>query len=145
MTVGRICVRNVDLADATETVQAAAQRMHSRNVGTLLVVDSEQHPQGIITDRDLCIRVVGESREPVATTVGEVMTECPTCIGEETPIEAAITLMRSGPFRRLPVVDCNGELVGLVSLDDILDLLTEEFRDIGELLAGESPRSLAQP
>ena len=52
--------------------------------------------------------------------------------------------MRAGAFRRLPVVDNDGKLVGLVSLDDILDLLSEEFNEIGRLLRNESPASLAE-
>jgi CBS domain-containing protein len=52
--------------------------------------------------------------------------------------------MRSGPFRRVPVVSAEGELVGLLSLDDILDLLTEEFGQIRGLLEQESPTSLAE-
>lgn len=55
----------------------------------------------------------------------------------------AIARMRSGPFRRLPVVDDEGKLVGLVSLDNILELLVEEFSDIGKLLQKESPEGLA--
>jgi CBS domain-containing protein len=73
------------------------------------------------------------------------MTRSPVTVGEDTPIEEALAVMRRGPFRRVPVVDREQRLVGLLSLDDILDLLCEEFGQIGKLLAGESPRSLAQP
>jgi CBS domain-containing protein len=143
MTVERICVREVDLAEADETVQVAAHRMKDRQVGTLLIQDAESRPIGIITDRDLAVRVVGEALDPTQTTVAEVMTKSPESVREETPIESALSRMRSGPYRRLPVVDANGKLVGLVSLDDILDLLAEEFNEIGQLLKSESPSNLA--
>ncbi len=143
MSVGRICVREVDLADADESVQVAAQRMHARKVGTLVVLDSEKRPTGILTDRDLTVRVLAEGRDPFHTRVGDVMTRSPKTVREETPIEEALALMRAGQFRRLPVVDAEGALVGLVSLDDILDLLAEEFREIGRLVQEEGPESLA--
>lgn len=74
MSVGKICTREVDLAEADESVQAAAQRMHARNVGTLVVLDSDNKPLGMVTDRDLSVRVLGNSLNPFQTTVGKVMT-----------------------------------------------------------------------
>lgn len=142
MSVGRICVREVDLADINETVQVAAARMNSRMVGTLVVQDESKTPVGILTDRDIAIRLAAKGMDPRETTVGKVMTASPKTVSENTPIETAITAMRSGPFRRLPVVDDAGKLVGLLSLDDILDLLAEEFQAIGELLNRENPSSL---
>lgn len=144
MTAGRICTREVDLVDENESVQVAAGRMNSRNVGTLIVLDEENHPIGVITDRDLALRVVGKGRDAIETTVTEVMTRFPCHISEETSIEAALTEMRSGGFRRLPVVDQHGKLVGVLTLDDILELLCEEFTEIGKIIQKESPSSLAQ-
>jgi CBS domain-containing protein len=144
MSAGRICVRTVDTAEPTESVQAAADRMNSRNVGTLVVLDPHDQPLGILTDRDLAVRVLAKGKDPFATTVVEVMTHIPKTIRENASIEQAISIMRSGPFRRLPVVDDAGKLIGLLSIDDILDLLAEEFRDIGALLKAERPEVLAQ-
>jgi CBS domain-containing protein len=67
------------------------------------------------------------------------MTTEPKTVTEGTPIEHALSLMRSGSFRRLPVVGGDGTLVGLVSLDDILSLLAEEFREVGALVEKEMP------
>lgn len=142
MSVGRICIREVDTADVTETVQEAAERMCARNVGTLIVLNPEHQPLGIVTDRDLAIRVVARGKDPFTTTVGEIMTLFPRTVHEETAIEDAIPIMRVGPFRRLPVVDHEGKLVGLLSMDDVLELLAEEFREIGQLLRAERPDSL---
>lgn len=144
MTVGRICTREVDLVDSDESVQAAAQRMHARNVGTLLVVDQDQKPIGIVTDRDLTVRVLAEGLEAATTRVRQVMTASPQSVTEDTPIESALSTMRSGPYRRLPVVDSAGRLVGLLSIDDVLDLLTEEFGEIRRLLERENPASLGK-
>jgi CBS domain-containing protein len=143
MTVGRICVREVDTADPEESVQVAAERMHSRNVGTLIVLNERQQPIGMVTDRDLTIKVLARGLDGTSVTVREVMSPGPKSIQEETPIESALKIMRDGPYRRVPVVDEEGKLVGLLSLDDILDLLAEEFGEIGALVRRSGPRALA--
>ena len=143
MTVGRICVREVDLAAGNESVQVAARRMHDRKVGTLLVLDEQRRPIGILTDRDLTVRVLAEALDPAQTLVSQVMTKDPKVIEEEASLERAIAIMRSGPFRRVAVVDKEGRLAGLLSMDDVLDLLREEMNEIGELIRRESPGSLA--
>lgn len=143
MTVGRLCVRDVDTARPNDTVQVVAQRMNSRNVGTLVVVDSSDQPIGLITDRDLTIRVLAEGRDGTQVIVDEVMTQDISVVDEDCPIEAALEAMRAGPFRRVPVVDKKGKLVGLLSIDDVLDLLAEEFQTISRLLSKESPSEMA--
>lgn len=144
MSAGRICTREVDTAEVHESVQMAASRLNDRNVGTLLVVGARGEPVGIVTDRDLTVRVLAKGKEALDTNVGEVMTPFPHTIYEDTPIEEAIRVMRSGPFRRLPVVDRDGRLVGVLSIDDVLDLLAEEFTAIGKLLRAERPEALAK-
>jgi CBS domain-containing protein len=139
MSVGRICTRYVDLADAEETIQAAAQRLHERKVGTLVILDRANKPIGILTDRDLVIRAVAQGKDPRQTHVGDVMTRNPTTISDATPIEQALSLMRSGSFRRLPVTGRDGALIGLVGLDDILSLLAEEFTEVGALVEKQMP------
>lgn len=143
MSVGRICVREVDLVDADESARQAAQRMHQRAVGSLVIVSSDNQPVGILTDRDLVERVLAQGKDPNATRVGQVMTADPKTVSEDASIESALSLMRGGRFRRVPVVDGDGKLVGLLSLDDVLILLAEEFTQIGQLLERETPRGVA--
>ena len=143
MSIGRICQRNVDLADADESVRFVAERMHQRSVGSLVVLDEWKRPIGIITDRDIVIRVIAAGKDPDMTQVCEAMTASPRTVTENTSIEQAIRLMRSGVFRRLPVVDRDGKLVGLVAADDILCPLAEEFADVGRLLERETPQEVA--
>ena len=143
MSVGRICQREVDFAERGESVFQIASRMQQRTVGAIVVLDGYRRPIGIVTDRDLATRVIAGSRDPATTTVGEVMTHKPKTVSEETAIELALSLMRSGSFRRLPVVDRNDRLIGLVTLDDILMLLCEEFGSIGSLLKRETPVAAA--
>lgn len=145
MTVGPLCVREVDTTFETEPVQVAAQRMHDRKVGTLVVIDEFQRPIGMLTDRDLAIRVVARGADPFATTVGQIMTRRPRTVLQSSPIESALGVMRAAACRRLPVVDESGRVVGLLNLDDIVDPLAAESSEIGKLLAEESPGSLWSP
>ena len=142
--IGRVCQREVDTADTGESVRYAAERMHQRSVGSLVILDGTKRPVGIVTDRDLVTRVIAAGLDPETTALQEVMTATPCTVNEDEPIESALKKMRQGPFRRLPVVDDQHVLVGLVSVDDILDLLVEEFIDIGDLLKRETPRAAAR-
>jgi len=143
MSTGRICVRDVDLAEADESVWRASERMHQHGVGTLVILNDDREPIGIITDRDLVERVLAKGLNPSETLVGQAMTADPKTITDESSIEWALSLMRDGGFRRLPVVGSDGKLIGLLSLDDVLMLLAEEFTTIGQLLERETPRALA--
>jgi len=144
MSIRQVCARQVDLAEPRESVQVAAARMNARNVGSLVVVNEQTRPVGIVTDRDLTVKVVAQGLDPFTTFVGDVMTICPQAVSDDASIEEALTAMRAGPFRRLPVVDQSGQLVGVVSVDDVLELLAEEFCQIGLLLRRESPAMLAR-
>ena len=143
MSAGRICVRTVDVAEPHESAATAARRMSDRNVGTLVVANARNEPVGMLTDRDLTVRVLARGRDPDATTVNSVMTPDPEAVTEGTPIEDALRVMRKGPYRRIPVVDETGRLAGVLSLDDILELFAEEFGSIGKLLRQETPATLA--
>ena len=141
MSVGRICTREVDLAQADESVWQAAERMHQRAVGTLVVIDGDKNPIGIVTDRDLVERVLAKGLDANTTTIDQVMTQPPETVSEDHPIEHAIAVMRRERCRRLPVVNEQGQLVGLLSLDDVLQLLAEELTSVGELLERQTPPS----
>jgi CBS domain-containing protein len=144
MSVGRICVRELDTASPDESAAVAAERMHERAVGTLVVINAASHVVGIVTDRDLVSRVLAKGRSPTETSIRDVMTLSPKTITEWTPIETALLTMRTGRFRRIPVVDQDHKLVGLICLDDILMLLAEEFSQVGRLLKRETPRAVME-
>ncbi len=116
--------------------------MHQRAVGSLVIIDKQKTPIGIVTDRDLTIRVVAAGLDANTTPVRHVMTPSPVTIREDEPIEFAVKKMRQGAFRRIPVVDKSGVLIGLVGVDDVLGLLVEEFTDVGALLERESPKAV---
>jgi CBS domain-containing protein len=99
--------------------------MQQYNVGALVVVEGK-HPVGMITDRDLVVRVLATERAPQSLAVGAVMSSNLISVPEQTPIEDAMHLMRSFQSRRLVVVNAARELVGIFALDDMLELLGEE-------------------
>jgi CBS domain-containing protein len=144
MTAGRICTRSVDTVAPDESVLSAARRMSDRNVGTLVVANSNHQPLGILTDRDLVTRVLARGIDPVGTTVRQVMTRDVEAVTEDSSMEDALRLMRSGGYRRVPVVNAESGLVGILSLDDILKTLAADLGDIGRVLKDQSPAALAE-
>jgi len=138
MSAGHICRRDVDTASYDENVLDAARRMRDRQVGTVVVVDG-MRPVGIVTDRDLTVRVLAQGLSPQATRLSDIMTPSPTTVREEDSIETALGYMRTGRFRRLPVIGRDGRLLGILALDDVLELVAEDLTAVGELLRREAP------
>jgi len=137
MSVGRICTRTVVTASPDESVLEAARRMEAHNVGTVVVVGAGAEPVGVLTDRDITLRCVARELDPRSTPVAAVMTGAVRTVTEATPIEEALAVMAGVGTRRLVVSGAEGELVGLLSLDDVIELLVEEAESIGRLLRKE--------
>lgn len=137
--VESICQKDLDLIGPDESVATAADRMRQRTVGSLIVVDGAKRPLGIVTDRDLVIRALADARDADSTPVSEVMTPDVVVATRGTFINSALRLMREGPFRRLPIVDEKGVLVGLVTIDDVLIRLGREFGEVASLIEMETP------
>jgi CBS domain-containing protein len=137
MRVADICKRDVDTARYEESALDAACRMRDRQVGTVVVLDGDR-PVGILTDRDLTVRVLAGGLDP-KTRVSEVMTPSPTTVREDATVATALGYMRSGRFRRLPVVGQDGHLRGILALDDVLGMVAESLAEIGPLLVREAP------
>ncbi len=144
MKIGAICTKEVDTATDSETVRTAAQRMAARNVGTLVVVDAKKTVIGIVTDRDLALRVVAQGSDPNAVRVLDAMTTDVQTVFDHASIEDALSLMRAKGVRRLPVVLSDGRVAGIISLDDILSFIADEFAEVRRFLDKTSPRSLAR-
>jgi CBS domain-containing protein len=117
--------------------------MHQRTVGSLVVVDDMDLPVGILTDRDLVVRVIAAGREPNTTLVGDIMTAPPTTLPWNASTEVALSLMRKGGFRRLPVVGETGRLIGIITLDDVLLVFAKDFAKIEQVLLQETPEAAA--
>jgi CBS domain-containing protein len=138
MTVNDLCSRDVDTATYDQSALDAARCMRDRQVGSIVVLDG-QRPVGILTDRDLTVRVLAAGLDPGTTRVSEVMTPSPTTVREETSIADAVGSMRAGRFRRLPVIRSDGRLVGILALDDVVAMAANELAQVGSLLRREAP------
>lgn len=123
--IGEICTTHPATVSGTDKVKDAAELMSEHDIGDVLVVDDER-PVGIITDRDVAIRVVAEGRDPARTQVSTVCSDDIVTIGTGDSVDAAAEVMRQRAVRRLPVVRDDGTLVGVVSLGD---LAVSEDRD----------------
>lgn len=141
MTVGEVCKRSVVVAAKNETIVEAANHMRASHVGDLVVVEDRQGrrvPIGVITDRDIVVGAVAPNSGHIESLlVGDLMTPDVVTARETEPIEAALKKMEEHGIRRLPVVDGNGALVGIVTLDDALQVLTEQQIGLVKIVAEE--------
>lgn len=104
-----------------DTVSKAAQLMKKEDIGPVLIVDNERDKTlvGIVTDRDLALKVVGEARDPQNTRVEEVMTRKLVTCHADDDVETAMSAMAQYQLRRIPVVSDNMKLVGIISQADV--------------------------
>lgn len=144
VTAGEFCNRTVFLARPADSLFGAARRMRDEHVGSLVVVEDEdggRRPIGMITDRDILVHVLGEERPKVDTlSVGDVMSKELIRAWEDEPLLDVLKRMRSYGIRRVPVVDGNDFLVGLISFDDLVEQIADEMHDLAGLLGRERRR-----
>ena len=136
MSVGLICSRVLATASARETARVAAQRMAEYDVGTLVVLDPDGsgRPAGVVTDRDIATRCVAQGLDADAIPVSTLMTTPVRSIAEDASVQEATAAMANAGTRRLVVTGAKGRAVGILSLDDVLEGLTEQVAAIGRLL-----------
>ena len=122
----------------------ATQAMKRQDIGAVVVVSDDGKPIGVLTDRDVALRVVAEGRDPSRTPVEEVMTRGAAYLSHEASIEDASEIMRDCGVRRLPLVDASGRVDGLVSFDDLVLLLGMEMGNLASaIFMGMSARARA--
>lgn len=118
-TIQEVMTRNVQTISTQDTVQRAAQLMDELNVGAIPVLD-DGRLVGMVTDRDITVRSVAVGQDPTATRVGDVMsTDVRTCTIDQR-VEDVLAQMADVQIRRVPVIDANGQVIGIVSLGDVV-------------------------
>ena len=132
MSLERFCRKEVVTGRADEQVFAAARKMREGHVGALVIVDERSRPVGILTDRDLICRVLAAGRDANNLLVEAVMSRDLVVIGRTGTIDEAAFSMRKHGVRRIPVVNADGSLAGMVAFDDLVVLLAAE---LGETVA----------
>jgi CBS domain-containing protein len=140
MTMGTICNREVITVQRDASVLHAAMLMRQYHVGDVVVIEARNAqcvPVGIVTDRDVVIKLVATELDSAVITVGDIMEPKLTIVKERSGLLEAIQTMTSKGVRRLPVVDDGGGLVGIITLDDLLLLLAKEFSSLTKLVVRE--------
>lgn len=147
MTIGTICTRDTVIAKREDTIAEVAKLMRKHHVGDIVVVepgDDGNVPIGIVTDRDLVIEILAQGLSPDAVGVGDIMSYEVVTAYESDDIWDTVQKMRSKGVRRMPVVNQNGGLEGIVSLDDMLDLLSDELSGLTRIANHEQERERAK-
>ncbi|HEU0203787.1 MAG TPA: CBS domain-containing protein [Burkholderiaceae bacterium] len=130
MNVGQISSRNIVRVPRSCRLQEAAALMRDFHVGALIVTDdapADDHAIGIVTDRDLVLKALAEGIGPQEASLGDVMTEGLATVHEAADVHTAMETMREHGVRRVIVTATDGTLVGVVSLDDVIDALAAQF------------------
>ena len=135
MSLQRFCQRPVVTIAPEQNIIEACRLLREKNVGCLIAEEGGKL-RGILTDRDIAIKVTGENRNPQQTKVREIMTANPISIPMNRTLHDLTTLMHNQHVRRVPIVDSGDKVMGLVTLDDLLILLGEEMADLGQGISG---------
>lgn len=146
MPVSEICNREVVIVKPADSALDAARLMRQHHVGDVVVVEErggQRIPVGVVTDRDLVVELLAPELDAKAITVGDFMTPELATVKENTGVFESIAYMRNKGVRRLPVVNESGGLVGILTLDDLLDLLAEELQVVAKLIKHEQKKEMA--
>lgn len=146
MSVGEFCSRDVVVAEKNISIAAAAKLMRQHHVGNVIVVeqrDGLRIPVGILTDRDLVMEVLAKDVSVEACTVGDIMSFDLVTAKETDGIWSTLQRMRARSVRRIPVVSGTGALVGILSADDLLELLSEELSNLAKIIGHQPDRERA--
>ena len=133
MSIGQFCNRDTAIARREDSILDVARVMRQWHVGCLVIVDNDDRgvrPVGIITDRDLVIEILAANLDPSAVTVGDIAASELLTAREQDGLWETLRRMQSRGVRRVPVVDANGYLAGIITQDDLLEILVGELSDL---------------
>ncbi len=140
MLISDICDPHVITIEKDKSLTEAAKLMREHHVGDVVVVEKKGKslfPLGIVTDRDVVIEVVATELEPDVITVGDIMLQTLIVVRDDAELLETSKLMASKGVRRLPVVNKSDELIGIVTLDDLLEVTNSIFSNLTKSLSKE--------
>jgi CBS domain-containing protein len=143
MSVGEICNREVIVTSKDSSIFEVAKLMRDNHVGDVIVVDSsggQPVPIGIITDRDIVVELIAKEVALDTVTVGDVMTYDLFTVREKDGIWSTLECMRMRGIRRMPVVNEQGGLEGILTVDDLLELFSDELTSLSKVAIREQKR-----
>ena len=147
MAIGDMCRREVATCEKDTPVLEVAALMREHHVGDLVVVDEQaggKRPLGIVTDRDLVVEVLAKDVDVQAVTAGDIMSWELVHASKDAEVQDVIGIMRENGVRRLPLVDANGMLYGIVTVDDVIAWLADSLQGLGRTIAREQDVELAR-
>ncbi len=144
MPIKNLCFRNAVTINKDASLIDAARRMKVQRVGALLVTAKGKKPIGILTDRDIVVNALAEGL-PVSTAVWEVMKQDVLCVPDTAGVADVIEKMEKKEVRRAAVVNRNGGVCGMVSSDDLIQLLGNELNSLGKLIDHQLANENIQP
>lgn len=134
MSLENFCRKPVVTILPEQNVAEACRVMEENNIGSL-VVEHEGKLCGIITDRDIALKVAGGLRDPQKTAVKEIMTADPIRVSVDKDLRHLTSLMHAFHVRRVPIVNGHDTIVGIITLDDVVALLANEMSEIGKAIS----------
>lgn len=144
MPIRDYCRGDPVTATAEESIREAAKRMDACGVGCLVVVDGANRPIGMVTDRDLALRVLRRGIDPGSTPLEAIMHAPVVTVSESAPVAVAVRFMRQNGLRRVPVVDGQtGVMSGIISSDDLLQLVASELTACADVARQQFPAEQA--
>ena len=147
MNAGELCSREVYIMRPQEPLRDAVALMHKHQVGAVIIVETVRglvRPIGIVTDRDVVYAQVARETELSQLRIEHAMTSHPTVIAETASLPEAIRRMSERSVRRAPVVNDGGDLVGIITLDDLLPVVSQELQGLARLIGGQARAAQAQ-
>jgi CBS domain-containing protein len=145
MLVGEICNREVAICRPDISIQDAAKIMRDEHVGDVIVAeekDGKNIPVGILTDRDIVIETLAEDISTSQVAVKDIMSTELVCADEDDFIIETIKKMQIKGVRRVPIVNKEGGLEGILTVDDTIELIAEIFADLVKLYRHEFSHEL---
>ena len=146
MNIEGMCTHSIVTADRSRTLQECAALMGENHVGSVLVTEETPGgPQavGIVTDRDLVVEAMARGVAPGQASIGQITARRLVTVPSSASIDEAIQVMKSEGVRRLLVATPDRRLVGIISMDDLLDALAGEMADIAQAIRGGLTREAA--
>ena len=140
MSVGEYCNREVVVIDKNSSVIDAARLMREYHVGDLVVINNGAMPIGILTDRDIVVELLARDVAVNSVKIGDVMSFKLYTAREGDSLGDTLKHMRSNGIRRIPVINRDEKLVGILTVDDVIDVITEQLDDVVALIGREQKR-----
>ena len=138
MPIADVARTDVMTAHRDQSAGNLATVMKEQNVGSVLI-ESDNEPVGIVTDRDLVVDVLEPRADPSEVTAADIMSDTVATVYETQGIFEVTAMMLGHSVRRLPVVAESGEITGIVTLDDLMLLLADEMSNLAGVIEAETP------